>query len=137
MHNISTELKVPFHDVDPMQVVWHGHYIKYLEIARCQLLDELQYNYEMMRESGYAWPVIDLRLKYVKPALFGDVILVQASVVEYEYRLKISYEITRKASGERLAKGYTCQVAVDLASNEMCFESPADAQRKLSQIPNA
>ena len=35
----DTEILVPFFDVDTMNVVWHGHYIKYLEVARCALLD--------------------------------------------------------------------------------------------------
>lgn len=46
-------LTIPFHDVDMMQIVWHGHYVRYLEIARCALLDELDYNYNQMRESGF------------------------------------------------------------------------------------
>ena len=38
-------IEVPFHDVDTMNVVWHGHYLKYFEIARCKLLDQFHYNY--------------------------------------------------------------------------------------------
>ena len=34
----SVELEVPFHDVDVMHVAWHGHYVKYFELARCALL---------------------------------------------------------------------------------------------------
>ena len=52
-------IEVPFHDVDTMHVVWHGHYLKYFEIARCKLLDQFHYNYNQMRDSGYAWPVIE------------------------------------------------------------------------------
>ena len=52
-------IEVPFHDVDTMNVVWHGHYLKYFEIARCKLLDQFHYNYNQMRDSGYAWPVIE------------------------------------------------------------------------------
>ena len=52
-------IEVPFHDVDTMNVVWHGHYLKYFEIARCKLLDQFHYNYNQMRDSGFAWPVIE------------------------------------------------------------------------------
>ncbi len=45
-------IEIPFHDVDVMSVAWHGHYVKYLEIARCMLLDKIDYNYPQMRESG-------------------------------------------------------------------------------------
>ena len=53
----ETETQVQFFDLDPMEVVWHGHYVKYLEIARGALLDSIDYNYPEMRDSGYLWPV--------------------------------------------------------------------------------
>ena len=48
----SVELTPAFHDLDPMEVVWHGNYIKYLELARCALLQSFDYDYPQMRESG-------------------------------------------------------------------------------------
>lgn len=39
MHTAEVEMTVPFHDVDMMEVAWHGHYVKYFELARCALLD--------------------------------------------------------------------------------------------------
>ena len=68
----EVEIRVPFYDVDSINVVWHGHYVKYLEEARCQLLDCLGYGYEAMRASGYVWPVIDLQLRYAHAAQFGQ-----------------------------------------------------------------
>ena len=59
--HVDTEVLVPFFDVDSMLVVWHGHYVKYLEVARCALLDHLEHNYLQMQASGFAWPVIDLQ----------------------------------------------------------------------------
>ena len=44
------EFVVPFFDVDSMRIVWHGHYCKYLELARCKLLDKIGYNYKAMAE---------------------------------------------------------------------------------------
>lgn len=117
-------LTVPFHDVDMMEVAWHGHYAKYFEIARCALLDEIDYNYLQMRDSGYAWPVIDLHVRYARPLGFGQAVRVAAELVEYENRLKIRYLIRDDDSGRRLARGHTVQVAVDRASGEMCFASP-------------
>ncbi|WP_339545957.1 acyl-CoA thioesterase [Pseudomonas sp. RA_35y_Pfl2_P32] len=120
----DTQIRVPFFDVDSMQVVWHGHYVKYLEIARCALLDSLGHNYNAMQSSGYAWPVIDLQLRYVRGAVFGQTLNVRASLVEWENRLKINYLISDLASGERLTRACTVQVAVDLASREMQLASP-------------
>lgn len=123
-HSASIDLQIPFHDVDMMEVVWHGHYAKYFEIARCALLDLIDYNYSAMRDSGYAWPVIELRIRYVKPAMFGQQVAVKAKIVEWENRLKIDYLITDTLTGAKLAKGHTIQVAVNMKNNEMCLESP-------------
>lgn len=127
----TVEIEVPFHDVDLLSIVWHGHYLKYFEIARCALFDRLDYGYERMGESGYSWPVIDVRVRYPQPAKFGDLILVKAKVTEWENRLKVDYEIKNKASGQRLTKGYTIQVAIDLKTNEMCLESPPVLKQRL------
>ena len=130
-HQTSVDLQIPFHDVDMMEVVWHGHYAKYFEIARCALLDTIAYNYPQMRASGFAWPVIDFNMRYIKPARFGQTITVQATIAEWENRLKITYLVTDKNTGARLTKGYSVQVAVDMQTQEMCFESPRVLLEKL------
>jgi acyl-CoA thioester hydrolase len=133
----QVEITVPFHDVDLMGIVWHGHYVKYLEIARCALLDKFHYNYAQMKESGYAWPVIDMRIRYPSSATFNETVIATASIAEWEHRLKVDYEI-RNHDGQRLTRGYTVQVAVDIASGEMCFESPPVLFEKLGiPVPGA
>lgn len=125
------ELSPAFHDLDPMEVVWHGHYLKYFELARCALLQGFDYDYPQMRESGYAWPVVDLRSKYVRPARYGQRLRVQARLVEWEIRLKIEYRVSDADTGEVLTRARSVQVAVDLATGEMCFASPPVLARKL------
>ena len=118
------DLVVPFFDVDMMEVVWHGHYVKYFEEARCALLDKLGHNYRQMRDAGYAWPIIDLQVRYIRGAQFGQRIRVRADLVEWENRLKINYLITDVATGERMTRGSSVQVAVEIASREMLLASP-------------
>ena len=118
------ELVVPFFDVDMMEVVWHGHYVKYFEEARCALLDKLGHNYRQMRDAGYACPVIDLQVRYIRGAQFGQRIRVRADLVEWENRLKINYLITDVATGERMTRGSSVQVAVEIATREMLLASP-------------
>jgi acyl-CoA thioester hydrolase len=131
----ETEIDVQFFDLDPMHIVWHGNYVRYLEIARCALLDSINYNYVQMQDSGYMWPVIDLNLRYVGSAVFGQRIKVRAELVEWESRLKVDYVITDAASGKRLTRASTTQVAVDIATGEMCFGSPAILFEKLGVSP--
>lgn len=120
----SIDVEVPFHDVDAMNVAWHGHYVKYFEIARCALLRRFDYDYPQMQASGYLWPIVECHLKYIRPALYGQRLRVQATLLEYENRIKIGYRISDIETGERLTKGYTTQVAVDATTRELQFVSP-------------
>ena len=120
----DTEILVPFFDIDSMNVVWHGHYVKYLEVARCALLDKIGHNYSAMSDSGYAWPVIDLQLRYVRGAVFGQKLNVRANLVEWENRLKINYLISDVETGDRLTRAVSVQVAVSMHNREMQLASP-------------
>ncbi|TVT46855.1 MAG: acyl-CoA thioesterase [Denitromonas halophila] len=121
---IEVEVDVPFFHVDVMEVVWHGHYVQYFEQARTVLLRSIDYDYPQMRASGYAWPVVECHIKYVKPARYGQKIRIEAALVEAQNRLKIAYTIRDAATGQRLTRAYTIQVAVDMASGELQFVSP-------------
>ena len=131
MHSADVTIKAQFYDLDPMEVVWHGNYARYLEQARCELLDSLGYNYPQMHESGYLWPIVDMRIKYVRPLRFAQEFVVTATIVEFENRLKIEYRIRDKLSGEVLTKATTTQVAVHAKTGELCLESPTALTSKL------
>ena len=120
----EVEVEVEFQDVDPMGVAWHGHYLKYFERARCALLRSFDYDYPQMRDSGYAWPIVDCRLKYVAASRYAQRLLVRATLSEWEHRLRIEYLIRDAKSGESITKGYTVQVAVTLPGGELQFASP-------------
>ena len=121
----DVELTIPFYDLDPLEVVWHGNYAKYFERARCAVLDVVSYNYAEMKASGYAWPVIDMHVRFLQPLTFGQVIVVHAEIVEWEHWLKLHYVIRDKTTGVRLTTGTTRQVAVDLETKLMSLQSPA------------
>lgn len=131
MIQYEVNITIPFHDVDAMEIAWHGHYCKYFEVARGALLKYIDYDYPDMRSSGYAWPVIDLQIKYVKPCHYQQNIIVKVEIVEYENRLKMQYEIKDALTHERLTKGYSVQVAIDMSTSEMCLASPPILLEKL------
>ena len=66
----SLVLEIPFYDLDPMNVVWHGNYVKYLEAARCEMFRQLRYTYEDMKNDGVAYPVAKMDLKFIKSYIF-------------------------------------------------------------------
>jgi len=129
------ELTPAFHDLDPMEVVWHGHYVKYLELARCALLARFDYDYPQMRASGYAWPVVDMRLKYVQPAVYAQRLRIRAEITEWENRLRIDYLIRDAVTGRKVNQAHTIQVAVSLATRELQFVSPPVLWERLGVRP--
>lgn len=122
-----------FFDVDPMSVVWHGNYPKFLELGRVAVLDAIGYGYGAMSASGFSWPIVDMGIKYIQPIRLRQEIEIDAGVVEWENRLKIAFEIRDRTSGKRLTRAYSVQVAVDMASGEMQWESPPILREKLER----
>ena len=129
----EVEIQVPFHDVDAMHYVWHGHYYKYFEVVRTKLFQSIDYDVLQMKASGYSWPIIETSCKYVQPILYNQLIQVRAKIQEYENRLKIIYWISDAITDEKLATGHTTQVAVDMKNNEMCFVSPKIVLEKVEE----
>lgn len=128
------ELEVPFFDVDSMQVVWHGHYCKYFELARCKLLDKIGYNYADMAASDFSFPIVDLRIKYLAPATFGQRVVVSATLVEWEVRIKIEYTIVDADSQQKLTSGYTIQAAVARSDGQLQLQIPKPFGDKVSAL---
>jgi acyl-CoA thioester hydrolase len=133
MQSAEIVTRAQFYDLDPMNVVWHGNYTRWLEQVRTKLMESIGYSFREMRDSGYIWPIVDLRIKYVRPVRFGHEIAVTATIVEFENRLRIDYRIRDVATGEVLTKASTTQVAVIAESGELCLECPAALTDKLRQ----
>ncbi|MBQ4379224.1 MAG: acyl-CoA thioesterase [Treponema sp.] len=137
--NLSTEItfKVDFNDCDPMKVVWHGNYINYFEKARCALLDKIGYNYIDMEESGYMFPVTEVKVKYVRSLRFGDWCRAKATLTEYENMIKISFELYNSETGELTTKGTVSQMCINIKTGETQFVCPKiwtdKVERLLSQ----
>ena len=122
--NDQVVIETPFHDVDAMGIVWHGNYAKYFELARCKLLEQVNFGYESMGKSEYIWPIVHYKSKFIKPLKYKQKFKVSAELTEWEFRLKIDYLITDLASGAKLSRGSTIQVAVYKKSNEICAPLP-------------
>jgi acyl-CoA thioester hydrolase len=126
--------RAEFYDLDPMQIVWHGNYTKFMEQARCALMDRIGYNYDEMVQSGYAWPIVDLRIKYIKPVRWAEPIEVEATLIEFENRLKVDYRIRLAATGAVLTKAMTTQLAVEVATGELSFVCPDVFTKKVRSL---
>lgn len=127
----SAEAVVAFQDCDPMGVLWHGRYAEYFELARVALMEKLDYGYDAMAASGYAWPVLDYRVRYLKPLALGRRVRITTWIMEWQFRLKLGYLIVDAASGETLTRAHTVQAAVRLDTGELQMASPPALRERL------
>jgi len=128
----TTKACPQFYDLDPMNIVWHGNYPRFFELARTALLKKIGYGYDDMIVSGYAWPVIDMHIRYYRPLRLGRWIDISASITEWENRLKIEYLARDVESGQKTTKGHTIQVAVDIKTEAMLWQTPPILKEKLT-----
>jgi len=120
---IEVELEVPFHDVDMLRLVWHGHYYKYFEIARTQLLRKKGLSAGEIVETGYMFVVIESKCRYPAPLRFGQRFVVGARIADVDYRVKIDYQIWNATENKRSAYGHTVLATVN-PSGELQLRTP-------------
>lgn len=109
-----SQIEVRYAETDMMGVVYHGSYLPWLEVARTALLSARGIPYRELEAQGFFLPVIEVNLRYHKPARYADLVTVHAVIREKpSLRLRIDYELHRGA--EKLASGHTVHVFIDKA----------------------
>jgi acyl-CoA thioester hydrolase len=134
-HALRSEvtLRVPFQDADPTGMAWHGNYFRYYDAARTALLDRLDFTYATMAAAGQMWPVVDTRVRYRRSAQFGEMLRVSAQMVEWEFRMRIYYEIYN-ATDELINEAYTLQVPIDTATQTLIIGTPAWIVERIERL---
>ncbi len=104
----KTEIRVIYADTDAMSVVYHGNYFKWFEVGRTELLRNIGFPYRRLEQEGVMLPVVECGCKYIKPAVYDDLLEITAVIEEVKAAtFIIEYEICRKGTGERLVTGFT------------------------------
>ncbi len=127
LRTFSVRLKVPFHHVDPMQVVWHGHYFEYFEAARDGLFDSIGISLEdFYGRYGYLFPVIRGSVKFIRPLRYKDSFVCTAKVLEAKRKIVVDYEITMEAGNVRCTTGRTEQVVLKMPEAVIEYKIPKE-----------
>jgi acyl-CoA thioester hydrolase len=128
----SAEAAPQFYDLDPLNIVWHGHYPRFLELGRVAVMERIGYSYDEMVESGFAWPIIDLRMRYARPMRLNKSVRITAGIVEWENTLRIAYLIKDIETGQRVMRASSSQVALRIGASEMLWVTPPILREKLA-----
>jgi len=108
----SREIQLYYADTDMMGVVYHANYLKFFELGRGGLLEDLGYSYVEMEKDGYFAPVYDIQATYKKPLRYGDKAFVK-TWVESNDGLKTTYGYTvENGDGELCVQGTSTHIIV-------------------------
>jgi acyl-CoA thioester hydrolase len=132
--NKSCEIKlsVPFHDLDPLHMVWHGNYLKYFDMARSELFTGSGVDlFEYFKKTNYLFPITKTATKHIFSLRYRDEFICKATCVEAQYKIVIDFKIRLTQTNKLCAKGRSEQVAVKYPEMEMMFEIPPDIRSAL------
>lgn len=131
-HATTVRVTVPFHDCDPLGIVWHGRYFEYLEAARTALLQSFRLDVPDVRGLGFKMFVADARCRYLFPLAYGEVAAVTAWLSELGPLLRVAYDIDNETRGRKSARAYTV-IALTDHDNQLLKRVPDDIMERFSR----
>ena len=115
--------KIQYYETDKMGITHHSNYIRFMEEARTDFLEQMGWPYDKLEESGVASPVISLECKYKSPSTYADELTIEVSVEQIKgARLCIAYKMTGRG-GETVCE----------AKSEHCFVNSAGRPIRLQR----
>jgi acyl-CoA thioester hydrolase len=127
---VSVRKTVPFHDCDPLSVVWHGRYLEYFELARTELFVAHGVDVPQIRGLGYRMYVADVGCRYTYPLTYGDEIEVTAKAIAWKPMLRIVYGIRNLSKSRRSARGFTALATTDI-TGRLLPETPHEITKRI------
>jgi len=130
--SFEIQIRVPFFDLDPMQIVWHGNYLNYFEMARAALFEDNGVDlYSYYERHKLIFPIIRTSTKHIFPLRHRDEIICKATLIDAHVKLVVDFEIRKLIDGKVCARGRTEQVTVKTPEMETLFSIPQDIRSAL------
>ncbi len=133
-HEAVYEQRVPLHDCDPLGIVWHGHYYKYLEIARTLLFEGLGIDVAFFQKNEIRLVIMESRCRHSFPLRMGETLRVRAWFQDYEQRLRVAYHVHNLDHDRRAARAWTTLVATT-PDETLLMETPDAIANRIRTAP--
>ena len=118
MATFKTNIRVLYADTDMMGIVYHANYLRWFETARTELLRSLGIIYPALEMRGYYLPVTESYCHYHTPALYDELLDVEAFISRVRRAsMRFSYRIKRAQSDMAITEGYTVHACTDRNGN--------------------
>lgn len=92
MYEFNTQVRVRYAEADPMNVVYYGNYAQYFEVGRVESLRNLGISYKGIEDMGIKLPVVELNIKYLRPAKYDDLLTIKSQIKELPTEHKIIFD---------------------------------------------
>lgn len=113
----TTEISVRFHEVDSYHIVWHGHYVSYLEVGREAFGHHYKLGYRHLLERGFRAPIIHVDVDYRQSLRYGDRVRILTEYVEVpQAKICFKYTLTSPDGATVYCRAKTEQVLQDAES---------------------
>lgn len=120
-----TTLRVRFSEVDSMEVVWHGEYVRYMEDGREAFGRQYGIGYTEIRDAGYVVPMVDLNIRYKQSLKYGESAIVETRYIRTDAaKILFEYIIFRESDGAIVATGSSTQVFVNIQTELLELNNP-------------
>lgn len=131
MYESITQMRVRYAETDQMNVVYYGNYAQYFEVGRVESIRQLGYTYKDMEHSGVIMPVVEMHVRYLRPATYDDLLTVKTTLRELptDHRIEFFQEVFNEA-GKLLCAG-TVKLYFLKASDRTKTNMPEDMRQKL------
>ena len=134
MFTHKTQIRIHYALTDQMGFVYHGHYAQFYEIGRTESLRSLGITYKSIEEIGVIMPVVEINTKFLRPAIYDDLITVVTKVTELPLRHKIIFhgEIYNEKN-ELLNTGFVTLFFMNAKTMRRC-EMPETIKEKVKDF---
>lgn len=123
MFTHTTKIRVRYGETDQMGYMYYGNYAEFYEVGRVEMLRSLGMTYSGMEADGVIMPVLEIKSKYLKPALYDEEISIKVSVAKMPgIRIHFLYELFNEKQ-ELIHIGETLLVFVNQKTNRPCLPS--------------
>ena len=116
MYTHEVKIRVRYADTDQMGYVYYGNYAAYYEVARVESFRSLGYAYKNLEEAGVMMPVLELKVKYLLPAKYDDLLTVKVTIPDFpKVKIRYIYDVYNE-QGEHLNTGETTLAFINMES---------------------
>lgn len=106
--------KAQYYETDSMKIVHHSNYIRWMEEARVDFLEQINLGYDTMESAGIISPVLSVECEYKSMTRFSETVVIAVRLAKYTgVRFDVEYEMRDEASGTLRAKGRTSHCFLD------------------------